>query len=61
MKFTVVSVSEDSVHVWDGISKVDKSTDPHTTEYFVGRDHGFQAGDEVQIQVKLKARKEEPK
>lgn len=58
MKFTVVSVGEESVHVWDGVSKLDKSTDPHTTEYFVGRDHGFLPGDVVHIQVKLQSRKE---
>lgn len=59
MKFTVTEVGDDFIRVWDGKSKVDKRpTEPHTDQYFVGRDHGFEVGDEVQIQVRLTNRKE---
>lgn len=55
MKFTVESTTENSVHVWDGESRVDKKPlEKHTTEYYVGRNHGFEPGDEIQIQIKKK-------
>jgi hypothetical protein len=55
-KYTVESVTERSVLVWDGVSFMDKSREHHTSEYFVGVDHGFEPGDEVQIGLTLKNR-----
>jgi hypothetical protein len=62
MKYTVTEVGEDFVRVWDGQSKVDKRpNEPHTDQYFVGRDHGFLPGDEVVIGLSLKHRPEPKK
>ena len=53
MKFTVTEVGEDFVRVWDGKSKVDKRPDlKHTDQYFVGKDHGFEVNDVVQIMIR---------
>lgn len=54
MIYTVLSIGDDWIELWDGVSIVDPDTPRHrrTSQYYVGFEHGFQPGDEVTISIR---------
>jgi hypothetical protein len=58
MSYTVKSITDDSVELWDGVSNVDPDWpgERHTMTVFVGAPHPFLVGDIVNLAVRLLAR-----
>jgi hypothetical protein len=62
MSYTVKSITDDSVEIWDGVSNVDPDWpgERHTMTVFVGAPHQFMVGDVVSLALRLVARITQP-